>query len=187
MRMTLYAAVLALLGTVAGCQQLPGTEEQQTTAAGTAAGAAVGALLADEDNQLMGALLGGALGAGGGYLLGAKTDVFEQGQADKSAQAEQAIEEARQDPATVDEALAANTADLDGNGFVTTDELIAMEEAGLSDDQILSRLRATDAVFDLSQEQADQLITAGVSPEVVNQLETINREERDQIIGRLEQ
>ncbi|MCW8194605.1 hypothetical protein F6455_07380 [Proteobacteria bacterium 005FR1] len=186
MKTSFYLTILAFLVVTVGCEQLPGTRDQQATAAGTAAGAAVGAVLADEDNQLMGALLGGALGAGGGYLLGAKTDILDDRET-ASAQAEQAIEEAQQNPATVDQVLASNTADVDDDGFVTMDELIAMEEAGLSDDEIMSRLRATDAVFDLSRQQADELVTAGVSPEVVNQLEDINREERDQVIGRLEQ
>lgn len=186
MKTGLYTAILIWLTALVGCEQLPGTKEQQATAGAATAGAVVGAVLADDDNQVMGALLGGALGAGGGYLLGAKTDVLDD-QETASAQAEQAVEDARQSPVTADEALAANTADVDGDGFVTTDELVAMEEAGLSDDEIVSRLQATDAVFDLTRAQADQLITAGVSPDVVNELETINREERDEIIGRLEQ
>lgn len=181
--------VLALLAVLAlvSCEQLPGTREQQSTAAGGVAGATVGAILADSDNQLLGALLGGALGAGGGYLIGAKTDWFDQDQADTSAQAQQAVQEAQRNPATAQEARQADTADIDNNGFVTMDELIAMEDAGLSDDQILQRLRATDAVFDLNQEQADRLMEAGMSRDVVAQLETINRGQRNEIIGRLEQ
>jgi hypothetical protein len=62
-----------------------------------------------------------------------------------------------------------------------------MEEAGLTDEQILQRLRATDVVFDLDQQQADRLLSAGLSRDVVNELETINRSERQQIIGRLEE
>lgn len=185
---TIYSVVaLLLMLAMVGCQDLPGTREQQTTAAGTAAGAAAGAVLADDDNQLLGALLGGALGAGGGYLVGANTDWFAEDEVDTSAEAQQAVREAQRDPATAEEAETADTADVNQDGFVTMDELIAMENAGLSDDQILERLRATDAVFDLNREQADRLTTAGLSPEVVNQLETINRDERNQIIGRLEE
>lgn len=184
----IQTAVALLIGVaLAGCEQLPGTREQQTTAGGAAAGAAAGAILADDDNRVLGTLLGGAIGAGGGYLIGAETDWFEENQAESSAQAERAVQEAQRNPATAQAALQANTADIDGNGFVTMDELIAMEDAGLSDDQILERLRATDAVFDLNQEQADRLITAGLSPNVVSELETINRGERNEIIGRMEQ
>lgn len=173
----LFAIVLA------ACEQVPGTREQQTTAAGAVTGAAAGALLADDDNELLGTLLGGAIGAGGGYLVGARTDWFENG--DASAEARQAVREAQQNPATGEEALEATTADIDQDGFVTTDELIAMENAGLTDDEILQRLRATNAVFDLTPAQADRLMNAGLSANVVNQLETINRTEREEIIGQV--
>lgn len=175
------ATAALLLVATAGCQELPGTRTEQTTTGGALAGAALGAVLADDDNRLMGALLGGALGAGSGYLIGANTDWFATD--DASVEAREAVMNAQQNPATPAEALAATTADIDQNGFVTMDELIAMENAGLSDDQILDRLRATDAVFDLTRDQADRLIEAGVSAEVVSQLENINRTDRDQILG----
>lgn len=187
MKSTYLTLVLLSIFVMVACQDLPGTREQQTTAAGTAAGAAAGAVLADDDNQLLGTLLGGAVGAGGGYLLGANTDWFGEDEADTSAEAQQAVREAQRNPATPEEAEDASTADIDENGFVTMDELIAMEDAGLSDDEILERLRATDAVFDLNQDQAERLTTAGLSTDVVNELETINRDQRNEVIGRLEQ
>jgi hypothetical protein len=178
------AMALVLTCTIAGgCQQLPGTREQQTTAGGALAGAALGALLADENNKLLGLLLGGAAGATGGYLLGANTDWFDGTRQDASAQAREAVSTAQANPATPEQARVARTADIDRNGFVTMDEMVAMEQAGLTDDQQLQRLRATGAVFDLSVEQAQDLLNAGVSPEVVNELETINRAERDRILG----
>lgn len=182
-------SALMLIATFAmlGCEQMPGTREQQTTAAGTAAGAAAGAVLADDDNQLLGTLLGGAAGAGGGYLIGAETGWFEEDEAETSAQAQQAARNAQRDPVTEQQALEADTADINDDGFVTMDELIAMEDAGLDDQRILERLRETDAVFDLNQEQADRLVTAGLSPDVVSELETINRDQRNEVIGRLEQ
>src|SRR3954467_1291160 len=62
-----------VLGPVVGCESLPGNEKQQGTVIGGVGGAAAGAAIA-KDNRGLGALIGGALGAGGGYLIGAHAD-----------------------------------------------------------------------------------------------------------------
>lgn len=172
------ASIAALL--LAGCENLPGTREEQATVIGGAAGAAVGAATTDD---LWGVLLGAAAGAAGGYLIGANTDWFERDADVRQDQAQAAVEEARRNPAQADDVFNAETADLNGNGFVTTDELLAMEEAGLSDDEILSRLEATDQVFELSEQQRQEFLAAGLSPTVVDGLEQINRSERDAILS----
>jgi hypothetical protein len=177
------AAALLLLATQSGCEQLPGTRQQQVTAGGALAGAALGAMLADDDNRLLGMLLGGAAGAGGGYLIGANTRWFEGDRSEASARAREAEQDAQRNPATPAAARAAATADIDQDGFVTRDELIAMDQAGFSDQEMLQRLQATDVVFDLTRAQAEQLIADGVSRNVVRQLETLNRDERNQILG----
>ena len=51
---------------------------------------------------------------------------------------------AQESPATVDDVRRSSTEDLNGDGFVTVDELVALQRAGLSDDPILRRLEATD-------------------------------------------
>src|SRR2546423_13586075 len=66
-------AVALLIGTV-GCENLPGSPKQQGTAIGAVGGAAAGAAGAGEHKRLLGGLLGGAVGAGGGYLLGGHSD-----------------------------------------------------------------------------------------------------------------
>lgn len=175
--------IAAGLGLVA-CENLPGTREQQATGAGGAAGAAVGAAVAE--NELVGALLGGVAGAAGGRLVGARTDWFEEEQDERSSRARDAIAQAQRDPATPEDVEDADTADLNGDGFVTTDELLAMEQAGLADGEIIERLRATDQVFDLGDEQREQLVAAGMSRNVVEEMEQINREERDSILSRPE-
>ena len=157
------------------CQQLPGTRTEQATGAGAAAGAAVGA--AAMDNDLVGALLGGAAGAAGGYLIGARTDWF--GQDDGSTAAREAVQEARSNPATAADVRGAATADLNDDGFVTMDELIAMEDADLPETEIIDRLEATDQVFQLSADQRERLIDAGLSRSLVAEVEEVNREERD--------
>lgn len=174
-----------LLGGLGGCESLPGSREQQSTVIGGAAGAATGALLGGDENRLVGALLGGALGAGGGYLIGARTDWFDEDENGRD-EALEAIEDARSTPATAADVAAADTADLNEDGFVTIDELTAMEDAGLSDAEILARLRATGQVFDLSESQEDQLRARGISRYVVAEMQTINQEQKERVLTRSE-
>ena len=163
------------------CQELPGTRTQQAMAVGGATGAVLGYAL-NEENRVLGALLGGALGTGGGWVIGAKTDWFENPSARDAA--EDAIRDSQRSPVSVDDVTRSRTADIDDDGFVTFDEMVAMERAGLSDDEILRRLRATGQVFDLTREQEGALLDAGVSSYVVREMEYINAEEREMILGR---
>ena len=67
---------------------------------------------------------------GGGYVIAAKTDRISN----KDTQgAQAAATKAQTTPATAQEALNATTADVNRDGFVTLDEVIAMKQAGLSD------------------------------------------------------
>lgn len=161
-----------------GCESLPGNEEEQGAVLGGVAGAAAGAAIAE--NRVLGALLGGALGAGGGYLIGANWDRIT-GEDDDDAIA--AVERAQDNPATVDDVRGSVTADLNDDGFVTLDEIVAMENAGLSDDEIIRRARATGQIFDLNQDQASFLTARGVSPRVVEELGDINREQKEQLLS----
>jgi hypothetical protein len=176
------AAVLLAGTPLLGCENLPGTREQQGTAIGGVVGGLAGAAL-NNSNPLMGLLVGSAVGAGGGYLIGARTDWFEDPD-EAEDDARRSVEVAQQQPATAEQARRAQTADINGDGFVTADELVAMEQAGFTEDQMLQRLRATDQVFDLSPEQARELRRAGVSERVISEMPNINRERRDSILGR---
>jgi hypothetical protein len=180
MRNGVIAASL-LIATSIGCENLPGTRESQGAVIGGTVGAAAGAAVSDE-NRLLGALIGGAIGAGGGYLIGARTDWFDDPERDREAR--NAIREAQASPATVDDVRRSLTADLNGDGFVTTDELVAMERAGLGDDEIIRRLRDSGQIFDLSASQEDALLSAGVSRRVVTEMHSINRQEREEVLGR---
>ena len=172
-----------------GCENLPGDEKAQGATIGGVTGAAVGAAVGGSENRLLGALLGGAIGAGGGYLIGANWDKIT-GKDSEGAQA--ASREAQAEPATVQDAQSATTADLDNDGFVTMDEVVAMERAGFSDEKILERLRATGQVFELTTEQQSYLRARGVSDNVITQLATLNQNQREalrsqssrQVIGR---
>lgn len=168
------AALLAPLG----CEQLPGGPREQGTVIGGAGGAVAGAALA-RGNPLLGALVGGALGAGGGYLIGAHVDRVRDDDGDA------AIESARRaqtNPATAEQALQAETADINQDGFVTMDEIIAMDRAGFSDQEMIQRLEATDNIFELTPEQEEYLVQRGVSREVVNAMREINRDQREQLL-----
>jgi hypothetical protein len=183
MMLTLAAALaLAAAPLMSGCENLPGSRTEQSTVIGGAGGAAVGAILAKE-NRLLGALIGGALGAGAGYLIGAKTDWFEGDDDDARDEAAEAAQNAQTNPATAEQARRANSADINDDGFVTMDEIIAMEKANLTDRQMIDRLEAADQVYDLNEEQRQYLLDRGVSQNVVNRMLTINREERDRILS----
>jgi hypothetical protein len=151
-----------------GCESLPGNEEQQGAAVGGVGGAAAGAALA-EDNRAIGAIVGGLLGAGGGYLAGSQLDKNEE-------EAAQAAEQARQNPARPDAVAGTNTADLDNNGFVTMDELIAMKDAGLTGTEIINRAEATDQVFQLNNSQEADLTANGYDRATIDRLENVNRD-----------
>lgn len=179
-------ALAALIGLTAapmtGCEDLPGSRTEQSTVIGGATGAVLGAVIAKE-NRLIGALIGGLLGAGGGYLIGAKTDWFEDDDDDDVRdEARQAVNKAQTDPATVEEARKARTADINDDGFVTLDEVIAMERADLSDNQMLNRLERTNQVFDLNAEQREILRENGVSQRVIDGMLDINRNERERLL-----
>lgn len=152
-------------GGLVGCSSAPGTAKQQGAVVGGATGAAVGAAVTK--NRALGAVIGGAVGAAGGYVIGGQTGHLDKkDSADRSAQT---------NPATSQEASAATTADVNKDGFVTLDEIVALEKADVSDDEILNRIRATGLTFDLNEEQRKYLSDHGVSIAVIDQLPQINR------------
>jgi hypothetical protein len=162
---TLTAAGLLAVG---GCESLPGSSEQQGAAGGGVGGALAGAAVADE-NRAIGALIGGLLGAGGGYLVGGQLDKNED-------EAREAAENARENPATVEEVRGSDTADLDDNGFVTMDELIVLREADLRANEIIDRAEATDQVFRFNDDQRDELLDVGYARDTLDRLERVNRD-----------
>ncbi len=171
---------MALLLNSTGCSNLPGNKQQQGAVIGGLGGAAAGAAIGGKDNRVLGALLGGALGAGGGYVIGANSDRILN--RDTSG-AQTATQTAQSRPATAQDALRATTADVNGDGFVTLDEVVALRQAGLSDQQMISRLQATGQVFELTPEQQEYLTNQGVSRSVVDQMNNLNRETREKLMN----
>ena len=165
-----------------GCEDLPGDPETQGAVIGGVGGAVAGGAIAGEDDRLLGVLIGGALGAAGGYLIGANKDKIL---GDEDEDARRAVEKAQNDPATASEARDAATADINRDGFVTLDEVMAMEEAGLTDDEMIERLEDTGQIFELTASQEQRLLDAGVSRYVVDEMRRINQDERDDVINAL--
>jgi hypothetical protein len=177
--LVLSAAVSSVLTLSVGCSDLPGDKKTQGAVIGGVGGAAAGAMLGG-DNKLVGGLIGGALGAGGGYLIGSQLD-----KSDDSDDARRANERAEREPVDVDRARSARTADINRDGYVTLDEVVAMRRAGLSDSEMITRLERTDMFFDLTSSQQRYLRDNGVSDRVVRSMNTMNPEARREAEARL--
>jgi hypothetical protein len=172
--------VAAMMLGITGCSNLPGKPSTQGAVVGGLGGAAAGAAIGGEHHRGVGALLGTAIGAAGGYVVGANSDrILNRDQAG----ADQAVRNAKSRPATAQDAMRAQTADLNGDSFVTLDEVVAMRSAGFSDQQMLERMRATGQVFELTAEQQRYLQDNGVSPYVIGQMAELNRDVRDRLAG----
>ena len=166
---------VGLVGT--GCSSAPGTSSQQGAVVGGVGGAAVGASVTK--NRALGAIIGGAVGAAGGYVIGQKTGPLDNNK-------REAEERAGTNPVTADQASGAQTADVNHDGFVTLDEVVALEKNGLSDDEMIRRIRATGLTFDLNEEQRAYLRNHGVSEGVIGALPQLNRSgaQTGAVIGR---
>ncbi len=164
--------IVVLVTGMVGCSSLPGSDAQQGAVIGGASGAAVGAAVSKE-NRALGAVIGGAVGAAGGYVIGKNADKVTGHDSDEAQAASRKAEEA---PVTAEQAKSAPSADVNSDGFVTLDEVVALKDAKLTDDQIIERLRATKQVFELTSEQKKYLADRGVSQDVIDRLTTLNRE-----------
>lgn len=181
---SLQLTAIALSGAlITGCENLPGSKGTQGAVIGGATGAATGAVIGGEENRALGAILGGVLGAAGGYVIGANSDKI-LGRDTEDAEA--VGRRARTDPVRVEAARDARTADVNRDGYVTLDEVVALEQAGLSDREILDRLEATGQIFDLTPESREYLSSRGVSDSVINQMPNLNPVRRQQLIQRLD-
>ena len=177
MRKRLQIAIVTVsIFALVGCSNLPGSSGQQGAVIGGASGAAVGAAVTK--NRALGAVIGGAVGAAGGYVVGANKDKILGKDNEGASEAARKSQEA---PATADQARTATTADINNDGFVTLDEVVALKQAGLTDSQIIEKLRVTQQVFELTEEQKRYLLDRGVSQSVVDQMLTLNQDRRNEL------
>ncbi|MDB5320240.1 MAG: hypothetical protein JWN40_1871 [Phycisphaerales bacterium] len=160
------------LAPLVGCENLPGSKSTQGAVAGGAGGALAGAAIG-RHNRLLGGLIGGALGAGGGYLIGSQMSKNDR---DHQHEAIAASDRDRDNPPTASEARNARTADLNNDGYVTLNEVVALREANLSDSEMIRRLEDTGQVFYLSPEQENYLRDHGVSDNVIRAMRTMNQD-----------
>ena len=164
------------LGPILGCENLPGNEKEQGAVIGGVGGALAGAAVAGKDDRLIGALIGGALGAGGGYLIGMQVEnKNDKDSAKKKEDAIKASQQAEANPATAQQAKNAKTADINDDGFVTLDEVAALEAAGLKDKDIIHKLQITQQVFELTPQQEQYLRDHDVTDTVIEAMRGMNR------------
>ena len=116
-------------------------------------------------------LTGGDLGIGGGYLLAAAPDKIRQREHDLAMKA---AHKGEQSPAPLESVRDTETADLNKDGFVTLDEVVAMARAGLREEEIVERLKRTNYVFQMTLEQERYLTDRGVGQTVVNALHRLS-------------
>jgi hypothetical protein len=140
--------VLGILPLGAGCQSM--NYAQRGGVLGGLAGAGIGAAAGESGGDAVpGALIGGAVGALAGSVVGDGMD------ADRARQAE--IE------ARIGRQLA---------GAVTSEDAVAMTRAGLSDDVIISHIRAHGVARPLEVNDLIALRNQGVSDAVIKALQT---------------
>ena len=165
-----------------GCESLPGSKPTQGAVIGGATGAGVGAVIGGESHRAAGAIIGGVLGAAGGYVIGANSDkILGRDQND----AEAVGRSAQTSPVNAEQALRARTADINKDGYVTLDEVVAMKDAGFSDREMLNRLEATGQIFDLTTESRRFLRDHGVSEYVITEMTRLNPARREQLLQQL--
>jgi len=171
--LTLLMGSLAA-GPMLGCENMPGDEKEQGAIIGGLGGAIAGAAVAGDDDRGVGALIGAAIGAGGGCLIGAHRDKANDEESREAAV--EAAKEAERNPAKAEDVPRAKTADINEDGFVTLDEVVAMEQADLSDREMIRRLERTQQYFELTGTQEDYLREKGVSDRVITAMSDMNPE-----------
>jgi hypothetical protein len=179
--LTLMAGTVLATPVLTGCQNLPGTPRAQLAVAGAVIGGVIGGAAAG--TWWAGALIGAGIGLVGGWVIGFALEEWFGWQGMDSPRA--AIEMPMM-PATPEQALAARTADLNGDGIVSLDELLAMHQAALTESEILDRLEATEFIFEVNATQEEFLLSHGVSPNLLRELPRLNADQRDRLIALIE-
>jgi hypothetical protein len=164
-----------------GCANLPGGRGAQSAALTDPAVAPAAAIMPKRHRTLDALISPTAGAAGGGYLIGASRAKVDQ---KKTDEAKQASDRAAKNPASENDALNADTADLNQDGFVTLDEVIAMQRAGLTDREMIDRLRRTDQIFELSPQQQNYLRDRGITRRVIEAMLNMNQREPAREVAR---
>ena len=102
-------------------------------------------------------------------------DATGKGSDKKKEDAIKASQQAEANPATAQQAKNAKTADINDDGFVTLDEVAALEAAGLTDKDIIHKLQITQQVFELTPQQEQYLRDHDVTDTVIEAMRGMNR------------
>ena len=109
-------------------------------------------------------------GLGGGWIVGASVSNVRSHRIDL---AQQANRRAQQSPALTADVKQSDNADLNRDGFVTLDEILALHRAGIDDQAIIQRLNATGDEFQVTQKQQQYLRERGIGPSVIEAMRGI--------------
>jgi hypothetical protein len=136
---SLNLAAAALLA--AGCSSGAGTG----ALVGAGIGAGTGALISPTPT---GVFVGAGVGAATGAIIGASLDDSDKENLEKRS------------PQTMKK--------IDNDEQLSTQDIVRMTQAGISDDKIISTIQSTGSVFYLSASDMQKLEDSGVSKRVIN-------------------
>ncbi len=156
----LGVSTAVLAGAAAGCQNYPEVPAGDRTVLGGSAMAA-GAVI-PRDGGLLTTLTSGS--EGGGLLVGADWQKIRE---HASREAVAAANKAKSSPASAADVSKSSTADLNRDGFITLDEIVALRQAGLSSHDIVNRMELTHAYFELTKDQERYLEDHSINPPIV--------------------
>ncbi len=159
-----------------GCEQMSSATKNQGAVGGEVSGVSGGSVASQNAS---GTSFGKSLAPGTSYVIaanGVEDAGWSYGATSPALRNDQSIS------IMARKVLTAPTADLNGDGYVTLEEVLAMRQAGLSDDEILERLRATNQVFEPTMAQQDYLRRRGISSYVIEQMLNINGGARPQLL-----
>ena len=170
MRKRILSTILLTIA-VTGCQNLHKAGRDASPDVTTPAVSS-----SDDNAHPVSHIIHGGLGAGGGFLIGASRDKLDQNTPQAREDAIKASQRAEKNPAKPEAVDKSPTADLNADGYVTLDEVVALRQAHLNDPDLLERLRRTGDSFELTEYQQDYLRTRGVSDAVIHQIPTLNQD-----------
>jgi hypothetical protein len=163
---------VALLGlSVVGCAT---NDPSRTPGPGTFVANVGGGLVSVHDG-IVKAVLGNA---GRPMLIGApavKAAATEPQAEPTAAEPAPDTRQVQPEPVPAGVLIQARTADLNADGFVTLEEVVALGRSGLGDVEVVERLERTQQLFELTEEQEEFLRVRGISDDVIRQLRTMNR------------
>jgi hypothetical protein len=160
-------AITGVVAPMVGCQSLSRTSVKQVNTADTRAIPAASI----QHPLTLAELTGEDLGMGGGFLVAASPEKIRGRQRQQAVAASNAAEAS---PSRLEQVHESTTADLNNDGFVTLDEVLAMTRAGMSDDEVIDRLRKTGYIFRVTPQQERYLTDRRAPQKVVDALRELS-------------